>query len=165
MAILIDKKHYIQLRPFSAFEIYTIALEFLMERTLYRLQPKNPQPHHRPNVVNILAEARGGNEDTRLLRAYNTFLDTGNDYNTPERFKTLFTGFSFKRKSDHVDGLELADLCAYPIGKHIWDPLQSHPSYSILEPKLMKTRKRGGAEGVGIKRFPAPGAVRSLWHP
>lgn len=98
MAILIDKRHYMQIRPFSAFEIYTIALEFLMERTLYRLQPKNAKNIQILNSVKIIAESRGAKEDVRLLSAYNKFLDTGNDFNSAERFKKLFSGFSFKKR-------------------------------------------------------------------
>ncbi len=162
VAVVVDKKHYEKVYPFSTFDIYLIALEIIMERMLYRLQPK--ELGKRTNIVKILAEARGGKEDVRLLRAYNRIMDKGNKFNEPERFRDLFTGLNFKRKVESIDGLELADLCAYPIGKHVEDPLNSHPSFAIIEPKLMKARKRG-ADGVGIKRFPELGATKSYWIP
>lgn len=164
VAVVVDKKHYMRIYPFSTFDIYLIALELMMERVLYRLQPKDLPPEHSKNTVKILAEARGRNEDERLLRAFNRIMDRGNDHNPPARFRSLFSGLAFKRKAELIDGLELADLCAYPIGKHCADPFQSHPSYPIIQPKLLKNPK-GLVEGAGVKRFPDPNKTKSLWTP
>ncbi|WKZ67101.1 MAG: DUF3800 domain-containing protein [Flavobacteriales bacterium] len=161
VATVIDKREFSRNYPFSTFDVYVIALEMIMERVLYRLQKKGILLYNKS--VKIIAESRGKNEDKLLLGAYNKIVDTGNKYNTPERFQSLFTGITFKRKSERIDGLELADLCAYPISRHVQDPLVSHPSFPIIQPKLLRTIKHG--YNAGIKRFPPPGTTRSGWYP
>ena len=118
---------------------------------MYHVGPKGgPQ-----GTVKILAESRGAKEDAPLLAAYNHILDKGNRYNEPARFKATFRALEFKRKRERIDGLELADLCAYPIARHAMDPATSHPSFPLVYDRMLKRPGALGPDGYGLKRFPA----------
>lgn len=150
LSAVIDKQAYFRKYPLSRADVYKIALEFIMERAMYHVGPKGEAQ----GTIKIIAESRGTNEDTPLLAAYNRILDTGNRYNEPQRFRAAFKAFEFKRKRELIDGLELADLCAYPIARHMLDPVKSHPSFPMVQQKLLRRPGSLIADGYGLKRFP-----------
>lgn len=150
LSAVIDKQAYFQKYPLSRADVYKIALEFIMERAMYHVGPKGGEQ----GTIKIIAESRGANEDAPLLAAYNRILDSGNRYNPPERFRAAFKAFEFKRKRELVDGLELADLCAYPIARHMLDPVKSHPSFPMVQQKLLRRADSLAVDGYGLKRFP-----------
>lgn len=150
LSAVIDKQAYFQKYPLSRADVYKIALEFIMERAMYHVGPKGEEQ----GTIKIIAESRGSNEDAPLLAAYNRILDTGNRFNLPDRFRATFKAFEFKRKRELIDGLELADLCAYPIARHMLDPVKSHPSYQLVQQKLLRREGSMVVDGYGLKRFP-----------
>lgn len=150
IAAVIDKQAYFKKYPLSRADVYKIALEFIMERAMYHVGPKGGEQ----GTIKIIAESRGANEDGPLLAAYNRILDSGNRYNEATRFRSTYRALDFKRKRELIDGLELADLCAYPIARHLLDPQKSHPSYAFVREKLLRRPGSGKADGYGLKRFP-----------
>lgn len=149
VASVIDKKRYAAAYPQSTADVYKIALEFIMERTMYHLAITAKGDAR----VSIVVESRGKREDAALLAAFNHIRDSGNRYNEPARFQQFFRRIEFKRKRDQVQGLELADLCAYPIGRHATDSVKSHPSYPHVCAKMLIS-KAGSVDGYGLKMFP-----------
>jgi len=56
--------------------------------------------------------------------------------------------FTFKNKKENINGLQLADLVAYPIARYVIEPNRANPSFDILEPKIYCTN--GGLDGLKI---------------
>jgi hypothetical protein len=63
-------------------------------------------------------------------------------------FEAVFSG----KQANHC-GLQLADLVARPIGRHVMRPDQTNRAYDILEPKFRRSPE-GRIEGWGLKCYP-----------
>ena len=50
-------------------------------------------------------------------------------------------------------GLQIADLVAHPIGRHVIDPTQENRAYARIEPKFRRS-PQGRVQGYGLKVFP-----------
>jgi hypothetical protein len=59
----------------------------------------------------------------------------------------------FMEKKHNAPGLQIADLVAHPIGRHVIDPEQPNRAFEILKPKL-RTGPDGRIRGFGLKIFP-----------
>ena len=70
-----------------------------------------------------------------------------------DRLKTVIRRFDFVSKFDNINGLQLADLCAYPIARHVIAPKILNESYEIIKTKIRSSRS-GKVENYGIKIFP-----------
>jgi hypothetical protein len=123
---------------------YEIALQFCMERAFYFLQ--NHQQHEA--LTDVIIERRGADEDRSLELVFRRVCDGANYKGQHLNLSPFFVD----KKSNSV-GLQIADLCAYPVGKKIIRPQQENVAYQILEPKFYKN-KWGKKEGWGFKTFP-----------
>jgi hypothetical protein len=59
----------------------------------------------------------------------------------------------FVPKSANVPGLQIADLVARPIARHLLDPRQPNRAYDVIEKKLDRS-PNGIVTGFGLKVFP-----------
>jgi hypothetical protein len=59
----------------------------------------------------------------------------------------------FADKRTNSAGLQLADLTARPIGRHVMDPAQPNRAWDIIEPKLRRS-PQGEVNGWGLNIFP-----------
>jgi len=73
------------------------------------------------SVGDIMAESRGGREDQDLRTAFESTLQKGTRFHTPEQFQTVLTSreIKLKKKEHAIAGLELADLLAYPFKREM----------------------------------------------
>lgn len=107
----IKKHEYItKYGPFG--NVYSISLSFLLERAIFFLDGKP-----KPASLEIIVEKRGKLEDGELLRHYQTVHDKGTSYVSTARIKDYQTKLRFRSKKDNENGLQLADLVAYPIAR------------------------------------------------
>lgn len=137
----VRKIDYIKQYGKSAINPYNISLSYMLERMIFCLNEK------RCSSVEIFVERRWRKEDQALLNHYNTVLDVWTSYVKPERFKSLITDFSFKNKLDNDIGIQIADLCAYPLISYVRDQDRNNPAYKIIESKIYinpKTQKQSG---------------------
>jgi hypothetical protein len=125
--------------------VYSISLSFLIERAIFYLdaQPK-------PAELEIIVEKRGKLEDTELLRHYNEVHSIGTGYVTPDRIRAYKTRFRYMSKKENINGLQLADLVAYPIARHIIEPTRVNPAFNIIESKFYQQ----GGRRYGLKQYP-----------
>jgi hypothetical protein len=67
----------------------------------------------------------------------------------------MMVGFEivFAGKKTNSAGLQLADLTARPIGRHVMDPGQPNRAWDIIERKLRRS-PAGKVDGWGLKIFP-----------
>ncbi len=134
---------------------YHIALRYCLE-TLYQfLEEKN---EHR-NLTHVVVEQRGRKEDDELELELRRVCD---GHNTQE--KTLPFEILFADKKAMSSGLQLADLCARPIGLHVLRQGQTNRAFDSLRQKFFC---RGGRENLGenyeewgLKIFPSPKSER-----
>ena len=113
-------------------DVYGLSLSYIIERTVFFLDSQNKKGIE----LHVCAEKRGKKEDTSLLGYYNTVLDRGTYFANSSRIKTYFKNFEFKDKQDNVIGLQIADLAAYPITRHVLDKHLVNFAFDILESKI-----------------------------
>lgn len=104
----------------------------------------------------IILESRGKKEDRELHKHMKNLLKNGTPYSNSDNFKR-FSGVYFNPKWSkmHNDkksywGLELADICAYPIHKYLLNGTKDK-AFKCLEKKL---HNFPNYVGYGLKKFP-----------
>jgi hypothetical protein len=143
----INKEEHIKKYGKGAKDPYAISLAFVIERLVFCLDEKTQ------SIVEVKIEKRGRPEDQQLLGQYNTILDRGTYYVQSKRIKKIVSKFDFLAKKDNIIGLQIADLCAYPLARHILSPSVSYPSFEVIKEKLY-CDEDGKFNGFGLKVFP-----------
>lgn len=144
----VNKEEHIKRYGKGARNPYDISLGFIMERLIFCLDSKSPSAK-----VDIKFEKRGKKEDRQLLDQYNTILDRGTYYVDSQRLKNRINDFKGFLKRDNIIGLQAADLCAYPLARHILNPKEPYIPFQIIKNKLY-CDKNGKHDGYGLKVFP-----------
>ena len=121
---------------------YDLALAFCLERLRYFLQESGDSGR----TAHVVFESRGTREDRDLELVFRRVCG-GASYAGALPFEPVFVP-----KQVNCCGLQIADLIARPIGRHVLDPGQPNRAYSIIESKFR--RRNGRIEGAGLKIFP-----------
>lgn len=127
---------------------YLLSLVFIVERVVFYLDSIGSDAN-----IEIIAEERGKKEDRQLISHFNSVVDRGTYHVNSERLKNKIRHFKFHNKRDNTIGLQLADLCAYPMARHILNPEEPYPPFDIIESKIYCNNK-GVYNGWGLKMFP-----------
>lgn len=143
----VNKEEHIKKYGKGAKDPYSISLAFIVERLVFCLDK------HKPSSVEIKIEKRGRKEDQQLLDQYNSIIDRGTYFVQPGRIKRLIQKFDFQSKGENVIGLQIADLCAYPLARHVLRPTVPYPSFDVIKDKIY-CDKNGTYNGFGLKIFP-----------
>jgi len=148
IAVAIDKKKHIEKYGKLANNPYTICLSYILERLIFCTD-------HNTNTstISITIEKRGKKEDKQLLAHYNSVIDRGTYHVNADRFKQRIVDFKMMAKRDNNIGLQIADLCAYPIARHVLNSEEPYIPFKIIESKIRKG-SNGKVEGYGLKIFP-----------
>lgn len=126
---------------------YNLSLEFIIERIFYYLKNKN-----NGIVKKVIAESRGFNEDNALKETYSNIQFNGTRYIKNKELINLFPNeIIFKKKLSNVEGLQIADLCAYPLRKYLEN--QNDDAWRVVESKLYHNNNSNYL-GYGLKLFP-----------
>ena len=88
---------------------YHIGLLAMLERYCGKLSFSR-------NIGDVMAESRGGREDTQLKAAYRAVYDGGTSFRPPPFFHKALSSkeIKIKPKIANIPGLQLSDLLAYP---------------------------------------------------
>ena len=148
---IIDKPKHLNQYHLNAGNPYKLSLQFILERFFFILKSCN-------DTGKIIIEARGKKEDKELNEFFIYFINNGNDYFRGSELRQRITSdqLTFFKKKDNVAGLQLADLCAYPIAKNylinnnILQNLENKP-YELIKEKIYHYPKH---IGYGLKIFP-----------
>lgn len=143
----VRKDSYIKRYGKSAKDPYVISLSFIIERLIFCLDGNGN------SSVDIKIEKRGKKEDQQLLDQYNIILDKGTYYVKSERLKKRIDGFESFYKKDNVIGLQIADLCAYPLARHVLNSDEPYIPFEVIKDKIY-CDGAGKFEGYGLKLFP-----------
>jgi hypothetical protein len=144
IASAIDKTKFIQ-EYGKLSDVYSVAFSFIIERAIFYMdeQPK-------PATIEITVEKRGRKEDDSLLKDYNEVYERGTYFVQSKRIKNYKPKFHFKAKKENLNGLQLADLLAYPIARYVIDKERANPSYEVFKNKFYGIE----ANQHGLKVFP-----------
>lgn len=142
----IQKEKYIHRYGKLSSDVYEIALSFIVERTVFYLDNKDDKN----KSLEIIIEKRGPKEDAKLNDHFNRLLSWGTGYVSANRLKNYRMKITFEHKEQNINGLQLSDLIAYPIARHIINPKRVNPAFEQFADKFyMKNGKR-----YGLKIFP-----------
>jgi len=131
ITVAIDKRKFIEKYGKVSDNPYKICLSFILERLVLSIDDESKK-----STVSIIIEKRGSKEDAQLLAHYNRIMDVGTLRATHIHLKHRITGFNMTSKKDNNIGLQVADLCAYPIARHVLNSEEPYEPYNIIKNKL-----------------------------
>lgn len=123
---------------------YHIAMEYGLERVFLELQAKG----QRRKQTHVVFERRGRQEDEALELEFRRIMDRTRMEGMGETLDMVMAD-----KQVNSAGLQLADMVARPIGRHILKPDQPNRAFDILEPKIRRGTN-GEIRGYGLKCYP-----------
>ncbi len=148
IAAVINKEKHIKKYGKNAGNPYELALSFIIERLLFCVNSLDKNAK-----IEIKLEKRGKREDGLLISHYNSIKDMGTYYVNNNEIKEKIEDFKFYSKKDNIIGLQIADLCAYPLARKILNPTETYIPYNIVKNKIY-CNKKGEIRGWGLKIFP-----------
>ena len=146
IASIINKEDYIKKYGKLNPDVYEIALSFLVERAIFYLDTLKTSV----DTLYFVLEERGKKEDIQLKKHFESLRNKGTFYLTPERLKTHNLKIEFRSKKQNINGLQLADLAAYPIARFAMDKERANPAFDLVKPKIYSK----GTKLFGLKYFP-----------
>ena len=127
-------------------DVYGLSLSYIMERVVFYLDSAGKDNIELRTVI----ERRGKKEDKSLLNYYNQLLDRGTYWVNGERMRRYFKRFDMRWKSENIVGLQVADLVAYPITRHVLNPNGVNLAYDVLKKNIYQV----DGKMYGMKVFP-----------
>ncbi|SOE21221.1 Protein of unknown function [Spirosomataceae bacterium TFI 002] len=146
IASAIKKDTYIEKFGRLSNDVYELALSFIIEATVLFLET---QPSDNKELE-IIIERRGRKEDKKLDEHFQRLLSRGTGIIEPESLKALKLEINFLSKKENINGLQLADLVAYPIARYVIEPQRANPAFDKIESKIYA--KEGNK--LGLKIYP-----------
>ena len=143
VATAIKKDEYIS-SNLSEENPYHVAMEFGLERVFMELQAHG----QRGRKTFVVFEARGKKEDTELELEFRRIMDKSTMEDIGETLDFLCVS-----KKTNSSGLQIADMLARPIGRHMLNPEQPNRAWASIYEKIRKSPK-GEVQGWGIKIYP-----------
>lgn len=143
---VINKDNYIKRYGTLSNDVYEMCLSFIIERAVFYLD----DIYFKSKKIDIIIEKRGTKEDRRLGEHFQKLMSRGTGYVTADRLKKYGMNISFRSKKENINGLQLADLVAYPISTYAIDKNRANPAFDIFKDKFyFKNGRR-----YGFKMFP-----------
>ncbi len=146
VAAAIKKENYIKKYGKLSDDVYEISLSFVIERAIFYLESLKKTE----TALEVIIEKRGPKEDKKLHEHFQKILSRGTGYIKTNKLAKYNLTVVFRNKKENVNGLQLADLVAYPIARYILEPERVNPAFEIFKDKLYK--KAG--QKYGLKVFP-----------
>lgn len=146
IASAINKERYIKTYGKLSNDVYELALSFIIERAVFCLDEKKDKDKQ----LKIVIEKRGKKEDKKLEEHFQRLMARGTGYVSCERLAELKITIHFKDKKENINGLQLADLVAYPIARYVIEPERANPAFEVLKDKIYTK----GSKRYGLKIFP-----------
>lgn len=121
-------------------------MSFIIERAIFYLD--SLKQNNLSLTINI--EKRGLKEDKKLAEHFQRILARGTGYMSAERMSKYHLSINFKSKKENINGLQFADLVAYPIARHILEPERINPAFDVFKAKFYTA----AGKRYGLKIFP-----------
>ena len=143
IASAIQKDRFIEKFGKLQDDVYEVALSFVIEQAIVALNSMEAETN-----LSIVIEKRGKKEDKQLDDHFQRIVGKGTGKLTAEEVNKSNPTFTFKNKRENINGLQLADLVAYPIARYVIEPNRANPAFDVLESKIYRTN--GGLDGLRI---------------
>lgn len=143
IAVVIDKQRHLR-RYSDPANPYEIALTSCMERLQLCLIEQGQEERR----THLMVERRGASEDAKLELEFRRIADGQNQVGQMPNLEIRFMD-----KKHNSTGLQVADLCAHPIARHVINPGQPNRAFDLIEPKLRRS-PTGQVQGYGLKVLP-----------
>jgi len=127
----IRKDNYIKRHGKLSDDVYEVALSFIIERSIFRLDDFG-----NCTSLDIIIERRGKKEDKKLDEHFQRIRARGTAYVDSSRIEKIKTTCHFRSKTDDINGLQLADLVAYPCARYVIDKDRANPAFDVVRPKI-----------------------------
>lgn len=142
----IRKDEYIKRFGKLSNDVYELSLSFIIERVIFKLD----EIYHVNNKLDIVIEQRGKKEDTKLKEHFQRLMARGTGYVSAERLNKCGMTINFRSKKQNINGLQIADLIAYPCASFVKEPKRANPAYNIFSDKIYSKAGRK----YGFKIYP-----------
>lgn len=126
---------------------YEDALTFMCERAINYIGKDSG------HILHFCLEKRDKRKDVVLKKHYTDFIRYGTQYLSTKACEVCHPKLHFRGKDENINGLQFADLCAYPIARKNLSPEKPQPTFDLFEEKF-HCNWRGIYEGIGLKKFP-----------
>jgi hypothetical protein len=150
VACVVRKQDHLKKYGFHAIDPYLLSLSILIERFIFECGS------HGGSVV---AEARDTTLNNALELAFLDLKIRGTNYVSAARLQKRILNFAIRDKRENITGLQIADVCATPIGRRAIGR-STYPNYSkdggfyrTVEQKFRRDW-RGNFEGMGLVVLP-----------
>ena len=110
-------------------DLYDFCLESCLEKVYRFLQEKEQNGR----LTHLIIESRMPEENRSLGLAFHRILEKNRDLQHRYPLKLIFAD-----KKVNSIGLQLADLIAYPIGRHVLNPEEKNLAFEIVERKFFQ---------------------------
>lgn len=139
IAVVVDKRNPPIDRP--AQNPYRVALDVGLVHVTRFLRDRGEQ-----RLTHVVAESRGKNEDADLRSAFDSFCSPAGS------LSGCNLDLVFAAKAHNHNGMQLADMVARPIGRHLLDPpAQVNRAYDVLARKFWNA---AAPIGTGLHLLP-----------
>ncbi|HEY4082906.1 MAG TPA: DUF3800 domain-containing protein [Burkholderiaceae bacterium] len=145
IAIAIDKQRHAE-KNRNAEHPYHLAMQFGLERLHIHLGHLGQQER----LTHVVCECRGEKEDAELELAFRRVCDGQNTAKQRLCFEIVMAD-----KKCNSEGLQISDLVARPVGRHVLKPEQANRAFAVIEGKLARG-PFGLSARWGLKVFPEP---------
>jgi uncharacterized protein DUF3800 len=150
VACVIQKQEHLQKYGLSALDPYILSLSILVERFIFETGSAGGS---------IIAESRGDTLNNALELAFLDLKIRGTPFVSATKIRRRIHNFAIREKGENLAGLQLADVVATPIGRHVLGK-KTYSAYSkkgdfwqTVETKFRKDWK-GKLEGTGLVILP-----------
>lgn len=147
LSCIINKEKYKEQYP-DKNHAYEDSLTFMCERGISLVGRQAGK-----GKLHVCLEKRQNQKDSQLKKFYSNFIKYGTEYVSTYSFQLYHPKLHFRGKEEDVSGLQLADLCAYPIARKFLSPQTPQPTFDIFEHKILRG-PFSSYKGWGIKHFP-----------
>jgi len=134
IASAIDKNNYVIQHGKLGNDVYEIALSFLIEKCLDILIKQFGSQFE----LNIFIEKRGRKEDQKLSEHFQRIRSRGTGTISSQILTERIVEIEFRHKGEDINGLQLADLAAYPIARYLIDTERANPAFEVLRDKIFQ---------------------------
>jgi hypothetical protein len=134
----INKDAYIRKFGKLSNDVYELSLSFIIERAIFKLD----EIKHANKMLDVVLEQRGRKEDRKLREHFQRLTARGTGFVSAARLKDYALEIHFRAKKNNINGLQLADLIAYPCAAYVKAPERPNPAFEIIKPKIYTKNNR-----------------------
>ena len=145
VACAIRKEEHLARYGLAALDPYMLSLHVLVEKFCFEIDNTS-------GGGMMLAERRNPTLDHELELAFLNLKIRGTRYLQATQIENRIAALNMRAKSENIAGLQLADLVASPIGRHVLGK-KDHEDYRIIEGKFRRDW-RGRHAGHGLVILP-----------